>query len=216
MGEYTPTQRYYLIDGDELVNVEQDLNYNWRRADERIKPLIEIQATDEPTISAANIPKDVGFKWFKTYTNSWYFYNGSNTVTTDVNSVVADWSATGIAFQPGYGSVNLEESRIAYCIQDGFVHLRGRLCRNGTANEIPAGTVTNFMTLPAEAYPARSKYFTVYGGNAASGDFQCARIFVPQAGSADLNLEFMKYGGSASSAQERYLSLNGVFYGLDD
>jgi hypothetical protein len=216
MGDYTPTQRFYLPDGDELVNVEQDLNYNWDRADERVKALVEMQRTDEASISVSSIPKDVGYKWFKTYTNSWYFLSAaSTTAITDVNSVVTNWDVAGITFEAGYGSVNLEESRIAYAIQDGFVHLRGRLCLNGTATDLPLNTTVNFMTLPTSAMPARNKYFTVYGGNAGA-DFQCARLFIPESGAADPRLEFCRYGGVASSAQERYISLNGAYYGLDD
>jgi hypothetical protein len=71
------------------------------------------------------------------------------------------------------------------------------------------------MTIPTSYLPTRSKYFTVYGGNAGS-DYQCARVFVPEKNAADKRLEFCRYGGVASSATERYLSLNNVYYGLDD
>lgn len=215
MGDYTPTQKFYLINGEELVNVEQDINYNWRRADERIKPLIEVQKTDLASITNSSVPKSTGYKWFKTYNNSFYYYYNGEPVR-DTNSAVASWVVSGISFEPGYGSSNLEESRIAYSIQNGFVNLRGRLVLNGGANELPLNTTVNFMTLPAEARPARDKYFTIYGGNTTTS-FQAARLFVPSASSGDPRLEFCKYGGATSSSSvERYLSLNDVFYGLAD
>lgn len=215
MGDYTPTQKFYLIDGEELVNVEQDLNYNWRRADTKIRALVDFQNTDVPTLATSDLPKDEGYKWFKTYTNSIYHYTDGSIITS-ANSAVTDWAISGISFEPGYGSANLEDSRIAYAVQDGFVHLRGRLVLNSGSSELPANVTTNFMTLPNSVMPLRNKYFTVYGGNSTGTDFQCARIYVPEKTLSDQRIEFCKYGGNASSSSERYLSLNDVYWGLDD
>jgi len=216
MGEYSVPQNFYLIDGSELVNVDQDLNYNLQRADDRVRPLIEYVVTDEPSISASSLPKDTGFKWYKTYTGAiWNYRDGG--VFQDTNAQVDTWSVSGLTFETGYGSADQELARIAYSTSTGgFVRFRGRLVLNGTASELPVNTTVNFMTVPSSILPVRQKYFTCYGGNAASGDFQCFRIFVPQQGSGDDRIEFIKYGGNASSAAERYLSLNDVFYSLND
>ena len=216
MGDYSVPQDFYLIDGSELVNVDQDLNYNLQRADDRVRPLVEYKVTDEPSISASSLPKDTGFKWWKTYTGAiWNYRNG---VFQDGNAQVDTWSVTGLVFESGYSSLDTELNRIAYSISgDGnIVRFRGKLVLNNQANELPKNTTVNFLTLPSSILPKTQKYFTVYGGNAASSDFQCFRIFVPQQGSGDDRLEFCGYGGNASSASERFLQLNDLCYSLDN
>lgn len=214
MGDYTPTQKFYLIDGTELVNVDQDLNYNFARADTRVKPLVEYQFTDEPSITNSTLTKETGFKWYKTYNNSvWAYRNG--VTFEDVNSRISEWAFEGILFQSGYGSANLEEGRIAWSINDGFGILRGRLVLNGGGTDLPLNTTTKFMTLPDAALPVKARYFTVYGGNAGS-DFQMARIYIPARTSTDKNLEFCKYGGASTVNSEKYISLNDCYYALGD
>jgi hypothetical protein len=215
MGSYTDPQNFYLINSDELVNVDQDLNYNLQRADDRVRPLVEYVVTDEPSISASSLPKDTGFKWWKTYTGAIFNYlDGS--VRQDVNCSVDEWSVTGLTFETGYGSVDQDVNRIAYSVTvDGFVRFRGRLHLT-SGGELPANTTVNFLTLPSSILPVRQKYFTIYGGNAAASDFQCFRIFVPQQGSGDDRMEYIKYGGNSASASDRYFSLNDVFYSIND
>lgn len=212
MGEYTDKQKFYLIEGSELVNADQDLNYNLARADTRVKPLVEYQITDESSITNSNLPKDVGFKWYKTYTNAIWVQHKDGLVYQDTNTWVDTWSLNGIVFYNNYGSMNLEADRIAYSAFNGFVHLRGKLCLNGTASDLPANVNIKFMEIPSEYLPPVARYFTVYGGNASGSDFQCARIFIPAQSASDHRLEFCKYGGNSSVATERYLSLNDVFY----
>lgn len=214
MGDYTDTQKFYLINGEELVNVDQDINYNFDRADQRIKPLVEYQVTDVPNLSVATVAKETGFKWYKTFTNSvWNYRNG--VLGQDVNSRISEWSISGILFQSGYGSANLEEGRIAWSINDGFATLRGRLVLNGGTIDLPRNTTTKFMTLPDVALPVKARYVTVYGGNAGT-DFQMARIYIPARTSSDKNLEFCKYGGVSTVNTEKYISLNDCRYALED
>lgn len=215
MGSYTDPQNFYLIDGSELVSVEQDLNYNLKRADDRVRPLVEYLVTDEPTITTSSLPKDTGFKWYKTYTGAIYHYRGG--IFQDINASIDTWSVSGLSFESGYGSLDQEENRIAFSLTpDGFVRWRGRLVLDNQASELPLNTTINFLTPPASVLPVRARYFTLYGGNASGTDFQCFRLFVPQAGAADTRLEFVKYGSTASSSGERYLSLNDVYYALND
>ncbi len=216
MGTYTSNQQLYLIDPSELVSVENNLNYNLRRADERIRPLVEYQITDEASISASSLPKDTGFKWYKTYTGGiWNYRDGG--IFQDPNAQIDTWSTSSITFEAGYGSSDLDVNRIAYSTSanGNFIRWRGRLVLNSGTSELPANTTTDFMTPPVGVLPLTSKYFTVYGGN-STGDFQCFRIFIPSSGSADKRMEFVKYGGNASSSGERYLSLTDVMYSLDN
>jgi len=215
MGEYTPNQKFYLIDGSELINVDQDLNYNLSRAETHARPLIEYQMTDEPTIGGSTLPKDVGFKWYKEYTNSIWHYRDDGGIYQDVNAWVDPWNAD-ITFYNGYSSMNLNADRIAYSSFNGFVHLRGKLVLNGGADNLPANTTTKFMTIPDSLLPIDARYFTIWGGNASGGDFQCARVYIPAQGAADKRLEFCKYGGVATQATEKYLSLNDVYYSYQE
>lgn len=215
MGEYTDTQRFYLADPEELVSVENDLNYNLRRADERVRNLVEYQYTDEQSITVSSLTKEQGFKWYKSYSNSVWFGRGTGTqIWQSVANPVDEWKVTGLSFESGYQSMDSDINRTAYCITGNWVRLRGRVIRTGQL-EIPTESIINFLTLPDEAMPKRARYFTVWGGNATS-DFQVFRVFIPAVTDGDKRMEMMKYGGNATSEAERYISLNDIFYPLDD
>lgn len=216
MGDYTSKQKFYLIDGSELVNVDQDLNYNLARADARIKPLVEYQVTDEPSITTSSLPKETGFKWYKTYTNSIWAQREDGLVYQDTNAWVDGWSTSDITFYNNYGSMNLDADRVAYTAFNGFVRFRGKLVLNGGGTDLPANTTTKFMEIPSQwLHPTKARYLMVYGGN-SSTDFQCARIYVPPQTATDKRIEFCKYGGSATGNIEKYLGLNDVFYSHTD
>ena len=212
MGTYTANQRFYQINPTELVDVNQDLNYNLRRADQRVKPLVEYQWTDVESVSQSDVPKDTGFRWYKTYTNSIWNWQ-DNDIYQDGNGQIAVWQVSGITFESGYGSRDDTIFRIAYAIHDNHCTWRGELAKLD-GSDLPANVSTDVFTPPDSTLPLTSKYITVYGGN-ATGDFQCGRIFIPAAGSADKRIEFCKYGGNGNSSTEKYLSFNDVAYPLD-
>lgn len=217
MGSYTSKQRFYLIDGDELVNVGNDLNYNIKRADERVCPLLGYQYTDVPSVAASDLPKDIGFKWYKTYTNAiWNYHRKSETsigVWQDPNSRVDSWESTGISFESGYSSTNLEESRVSYSIFNGWVRWRGRVTLDSGNTDFPTNTTVGFLVPPSNVRPSRAKYFFVHGGN-STGDFQVFRIYIPARSASNPRMEYVKYGGT-STAGERYISLNDIYYPLE-
>lgn len=214
MGDYTDTQKFYLINPTEFVNVEQDLNYNLRLADLRVRALVNYTKTDVQSISASDIVKDVGFKWWKRYSNSLWVYSSGN-IRQDVNSVVPTWNTTGFSFEAGYGSINLEKDRTGW-VKDsmGFVRWRGKIgLSNG--NALPANTTVRLMTVTdLTMLPSRGKYFFVGGGDDTAS--QTARIFITANNSGDPRIEYFKMGGNGSSAGERYLSLNEIWYPTDD
>lgn len=213
MGDYTPTQRFYTIDPSELVDVEQHLNYNFRRGDQRIRPLVEYQYTTIDAITASDLPKDVGFKWFKRSTNSiWNYQDGA--LQQDPNSLTNTWSDTGYSFAANYSSLNSLEAKVGWTVYNGYVRWRGRVHFNAGA-AMPANTVTKFLVPPASIRPVRAKYFTVYGGN-VTGDFQCFRIYIPDSAAPDSSFEYVKYGGNGSSSAENYISLHDIRYHITD
>lgn len=215
MGSYTENQRFYLIEPEELVSVDNDLNYNLQRADQRVRNLVEYMYTDEPSISGSDLPKEQGFKWYKSYTNSVWHGRGTGAgIFQCVANPVATWSFSGLSFESGYESMDLSINRTAYSVFNGWVRLRGRVIRTGKL-EIPTESIINFLTLPDSVMPTRSKYFTVWGGN-STGDFQMFRLFIPAVTDGDKRLEMIKYGGPSSGEDERYISLNDVYYPLND
>lgn len=215
MGDYTPNQKFYLTDPEELVNVEQDLNYNIRLADTRVRPLVEYQWTDLASITQSDLPKDTGFKWYKSYTNSVWVRASDGLIYQDVNSQIDTWS-TGFTWASGYGPANTNVDNVAVTMQNGMVRLRGQVVLNGGSTDLPLNTNTNVFELPVQFKPVDPCYITLYGGNASSGDFQTFRFFVPGASAGSQFCQFIKYGGSGSSSSERFLSLNGVYFTVDN
>jgi len=214
MGDYSPNQQFYLTDPSELVDVEQHVNYNFRRADERVRPLVEYQITSLPSISDSDLTKDTGFKWYKTYSNSIYHWR-DGAIFQDANATVGAWSFSNIVFASTYTSFNSAEGRIGYMLDDaGIVHWRGKLAFNA-GSALPANVATKFLVPPSGYSPNRARYFTVYGGD-STGDFQCYRIFIPDSAASDKSFEFCKYGGNGTTTGENYISLNDIHYPLSD
>lgn len=212
MGNYTTNQRFYQSNPTELVDVNQDLNYNLRRADERVKPLVEYQWTDVESISQSDVPKDIGFRYFKTYTNSIWNWQGDG-IFQDGNGQIAIWQFASLTFESGYKSRDLEANRIAYAVHDNFCTWRGILVKTD-GSDLDLNTSVNVLTPPDSVLPITSKYVMVYGGN-STGDFQCARIFIPARDAADKRIEYCKYGGGGNGDTEKYLSFSDVGYPLD-
>lgn len=212
MGTYTTTQQFYKPDTTELVDVEQQINYNLRRIDERVRPLIEYQMTDVTSISASDLPKDTGFKWWKSYSNSiWHYRDGG--IFQDANAANSTWSTIGLTLINSYSSYD-NNFQVSYSSHNGMVRWRGKVSLSNLGN-LPTNTATKFLTPPTGFSPAKERYFTVYGGN-STGDFQCFRIRIPDSSAGDKSFEFIKYGGNGSSSAENYFSLHDVVYPLSD
>jgi hypothetical protein len=214
MGEYSPNQRFWLIGENDLVNVEQDLNYNLNRVDYRMRTLVEYMKTDVASVSDSSLVKEVGMKWYKTATNAvWYCHAGLNLISQDPNAAVDTWR-TDITFEAGYGSVDSSTNRIGCCIANGMVRLRGKLKLNNF-DSLPKNVSTDFMTLPVDAHPTKSRYFFVHGGEGLT-QFQTARIFIPAATNPDLRCEFIVYGQAGAPSSNNFLNLNDAYYPISD
>ncbi|MGS2592231.1 hypothetical protein [Streptomyces hebeiensis] len=214
MGDYTDNQKFYIIDPDELVSVDNDLNYNWIRADTRVRSLVEYQATSVSNITTSLVIEQ-GFKWYKKYSNS-IFYSYDGQVYQDPNARVEAYKTDGLVFESGYSSNDNSTDRVSYMEHNGFIRFRGNVVLNNKDNDFPLNTVVNFLTMPESILPVRQRYFFVHGGVATGADFQTFRIFVPPKNSGDPRMEFIKYGANASSSGERYLSLNDIYYPIND
>src|SRR5688500_13363692 len=101
MGSLSPNQKFWLIGQNDLVNVEQDLNYNLDRVDYRMRTLVEYMKTDVGSITDSSLVKEPGMKWYKTATNAiWYCHEGTG-IVQDPNAAVDSW-ATDVTFESGF------------------------------------------------------------------------------------------------------------------
>lgn len=216
MGSYTPNRKYYLIDPSQFVNVEQDINFNFKKYDEEAPYLLTYRATDSSYITGDHY-LGAGYKFFKRKTNSvWVSRVDGGPIYQDVNATVQSWSTTGFTFETGYGSMDQNENRISYHV-DSYtkqVTWRGRLVLNGGSSSLPLNVSTKFMSVDPSILPSVAKYFTVYGGN-VSNDYLIARIYVPASNSTDLRVEFCCYGATPQPAGERFINLSTVSYPLE-
>lgn len=217
MGEYSPKQGFYLINGNELVNVDTDINFNMLRADARIKPLIQHQMLppDVNSITASTYPKDIGFKWWKRWSNSIWTWSaptpgGTPVARQDNNNTVEFWTTTGISFMSGWSNYDSSPNPVGYNIRDGIVNWRGRIKYNA---EIPANTPIDVFTLPTATIPNTERFFMVSGGN-SSTNFQMFKVTVTGASTSPKTLQIIKYGGNASTTNDRYFNLNAIQYPL--
>lgn len=219
MAGSTPHLGFNTLEDTDLVEVEPDINYNFRRADSWIKPLIEYQMTDEESITGSDLPREIGFKYYKWYSNSLWSArsSGATTVYQDPNTTVSTWSTSFGSFVSGYSSQDELENKVAVNVFNGWVTWRGRVVLNGGSSVLPSHVVSNFITLNSDLIPTRARYFTVGAGDAAAAaDPQVFRVFIPPASSSDKRMEFIKYGGAAATVADRYVCLNTIRYPLND
>lgn len=221
MGSYTDSQKFYLIDPSELVNVESDINYNFRRMDTRLRNLVDYKVTDVSNITNSTLEKEVGYKWYKTASNSiWNWHKRASTNTSepfqDPNAVVQTWSSSVGTFVTGYGSLNQESDRIGYSIFNGWVQWRGKLVLNGGASELPLNVGTSFLTPPTNLMPNRTRYFLCSGGYSVVGDYQIARIVVPSPTDSVTRMSFTRWGSNGGNNLNRFINLNDLRYPLND
>lgn len=214
MGNYSPNQDFWLIGENDLVNVEQDLNYNLNRVDYRERTLVEYMKTDVASISAtASMVKEPGMKWYKTFSNSIWYCHDNTGIYQDPNAAVDSWS-TDVTFEAGFSSLDSSSNRIGYSIHGGLVRLRGKLIRTGFA-AFTKNASTDVFTLPVAARPDESRYFHIHGGSGLT-QFQSARLFIPAAGNADVRCEILVYGQDGAPSDNNFLSLNDVYYPISD
>lgn len=219
MGSYTPNQNFYKPDSDEFVDVDTQINYNLRRADERVRAMIEWQYTEAAIISGTE-PRDVGYKFYKASTNSLYVAPYSDLdlqQSSNLNSTLS-WTTSGLSSQGGYRSVDFATQQLSYRVEgfDGQCTWRGAIQLNDTADQIPVNTNIVVFTMPAAGSTSptplsRAKYFYVHMG-IAPGDFSCARVLFKTNGEIEIN----RMGIGQTDPAQRYISFNDISYPTRD
>lgn len=214
MGTYTTTQEFYKPDGTEFVDVESQINYNFRRSDERVRALVEWQYTDVPTISGV-LPRAVGYKWFKNSTNSLWVAPDPDLALAQhsLNGDTDAWSTASITgLLAGYQSEDLENQRLSYRREptDGLVSWRGSMKLNNF-DQIPLNTNIDVMTLAADIRPVRAKYFTVHMGIQSTNYSICRLLFM-----TDGTVQINRMGVNQTVSTERYISFNDIEYPTND
>lgn len=215
MGEYTANQNFYKPDPDEFVDVDSQIAYNFRRADERVRAMVEYQYTDVPVISGVE-PSDKGYKFFKASTNTVYVRRTEDLILSQAspNGDTDSFTTSGLSSQNGYRSVDFATQQLSYRVEptSGVCTWRGSVQLNDAADQIPLNTNTVVFTMPAagSASPtpiARSKYFLVHMG-IATGGFSILRIFFGSNG----NIEINRMGINQTDPTQRYISFNDIQY----
>lgn len=218
MGQYSATQNFYKPSSEELVDVESQINYNLRRADERVRQLVEWQyiPSSYQNVQDAYPEREIGMKYYKASTNCPQYTtlsSGSLTLAQDSNSRVYSWTQSGLSFLNNYTSENNAEQRISYRLDPvtNTVHWRGGLVLKTSMDQIPLNTNIQVITLPTVIRPTRSKYAFVHMGIASSGYSVC-RILFTSAGIVEIN----RMGIDQTDSSQRAVSFCDVSYPIGD
>lgn len=214
MGTYTPTQRFYKADPTEFVNVESQVNYNIRRADERVRSIVEWQYADTLAV-ADDFPKDIGYKFYNNATNTLFVVRDSSLVLSQhsANGDTDPWSTVGITYLNLWADADPDTLRLSYRKEpsDGVVTWRGSMQSNNFENIAPNSNI-DAISLDASIRPARSKYFTIHMGPDSSG-YSIARILFNSTGTVQINR--MGVNNQTNSA-DRYYSFHDISYPTND
>lgn len=201
MGEYSPTQKLYKVDGNEIVDVESNLNYNWTLLDDRIKKLIDWFPTDVSQITG-NIPFENGFKFLKRETNThWYAWDGL------LYQDFAAFVPVQTLVTPAAGWENADNTkRLMVARTFDKVYLRGKV-RLSSGAELPIKTLTTIATLPLDFRPTTVRHYLQPGGNSPSGQPCISLIVINTTGT----IQFIKYGTAQGTAvTDRFINLYGI------
>lgn len=207
MGDYTPSQKLYKVDADELVSAEQGLNYNWRRLDDSMKGLMEWIPVEGSSISGAVR----GHKYLKRQSNSTWIADSNGIPKQDLNAYVNTWLLIPeSSYAPGWGQHSDPKfgRPMYYVDSSGEVFLRGTMQKTDFS-EIPVKTNTTIITaLPVAARPTQSRYFFQHQGLADSLGYSVNRFFV----NSDGLFQMIRYGNTQGNPLERYLTFSGLSY----
>lgn len=220
MGSYTNTLRYYKPVSNEVVDVEQHLNYNWDINDLQMKRLLEYEY-----VSGQN-PNVVGAlsrsRFYKEYSNTIqaYFRSSPDFFWQDPSAFASAWVNASSLITGGGGGYDPHPSLPpAYRTikksggSTAEIEWTGALWQGGS--QLTIGTNFTVMvagTLPAAIRPVVTKYFDVWGGNTAS-DYCVGRLLIGNDG----RMEFKLYGIDPPSmdSEENRLEFTGIIYNVE-
>lgn len=219
MGTFTTNFKLYKPVPNEIVDVNQQLNYNWDVVDLNARKLMEYQYFTGPSVSdIVGTSNRKGERWYKTYSNSILGADGPGSFLQDNFAHVDTWiNASSFITQvsgPSWQAYPSNEPHYRVISSSGTtteIEWVGRVWIGGAQIQ-PVVNYTPVLTgLPAGIRPVVGKYFNLYAGNTTT-DYASARCLADTAG----NLQFMRYGnGAATASTENYIDLGGVRYNLE-
>lgn len=210
MGDYTTVQKFYRPAATDLVTVETDVKYNWDRLDDRTKPLVEWEPSDETQLTG-NVPLEQNFKYYKRSSASKWVSNFNGTVQQvmqDTDAYVPNWSL--ITPEPGWTVA--ANSRLMACqtfVDEDSVHWRGLVIFN--VGDLPIKTNTLVCTnVPTQFRPLGSdREFQVATGDTQVGT-NIATIMLRFTTAGEVRM--YKYGVGTQLPSDRYIAFNGISY----
>lgn len=220
MGSYTNLLRYYKPVAEEVVDVEQQLNYNWDITDLQAKRLLEYEyvTTQNPNVVGALSRS----RFYKEYSNSiqTYFKSSPDFFWQDPVAFNAAWTdASALIAGGGGGYSACPNLPPAYRIiqksggTTAEVEWSGAFWQDGSNFGIGINfTVCVAGTLPVSIRPVVTKYFDMWAGNTTT-DFCIGRLLIGNDG----RMEFKLYGVDVPSGNsvENRLEFTGVTYNVE-
>lgn len=214
MGDYTAKFRLYKTDPSELVDVEGQLNYNWKVLDEHVKRLMEYRYTNVTSVNNDFTDKIPMHRFYKTWSNSLLFEGNDGTLDQDSLARVRGWTSAKSLMGAGWG--NKHDNGLYYRLSarpgsgTARVEWTGSIEYNNGAL-IPAYTsLTNVLTLPEGVRPKMSRYFQRSAGNTDT-DYSVARIIFNRNGNVDL----IRYGSNPSSSGHNKIDFGSIVYDVN-
>jgi hypothetical protein len=208
MPTYTPNFNLLKPVATELVDVNSQLNRNLDIIDKPLRGLFDYINTDVTSITAYELDRKPGYKYFKTYSNTLWFTGADNLVHQDNTVFVLAWGDLESYLINGWKSLpgetlryrargNTATNTVAYDISGSIIL--------NNYDQIAANTTLTVMNLPSFMIPTRSCYYMQYGGD--PGSLSCARVFIGSAGT----MQVVKYGANAAAGNtQNKISLAGI------
>src|SRR5688572_16892397 len=180
MGSLTTTFEFYKPDPEEAVDPETQLNRFLREVDKLAKHMLEYGITDVESISDdPAIEKRDGYRWFKFFSNSfWYYLNGDT--HQDAYAHVDNWVSLVPYLHADYEAV--EDQPPLYSIESStgattIVHMQGAVVRSDGASIVTNTTFNLFTAMPSDIRPTVNKYFMLEAGNTVA-QYSIARALI--------------------------------------
>lgn len=226
MGIYTTNFGLYKPDATENVDVDSQVNRNLDIIDSNMKPLMEWQRYDGSSISGDSaLVKKHGYRFYKTYSNSIWFYNATtDSVLQGLDNFCPSWKTLTAVISAGYTGVGVDADpsgpdwphlcQISRSVSASDIEMSGKI-RLSTSAELPLNTTTTIISnLPTDMRPLEQKNFITAspGGSSVQATYSITRIVVNTNGT----VTYYRMGDNVGAVNSlHYISLDGVRYSTD-